>query len=490
MQDFKQRVVKGGMAKVVVQAANLGIRFGSLMILARLLDPRDFGLIGMVTALTGVLNLFRDFGLSSAAVQRVNVTHEQSSTLFWINLSVGAFLSCSLLSLVSAVVSFYHEPRLFGVTALLAMGFVINAAGIQHSALLQRQMRFTTLAMIDVVAAFFSAVVGISMAFLGYQYWSLVGMTLTLPFVTTIGLWTATRWIPGKPRRHVGLRPLMRFGGTVTVNSLLVYVAYNLEKVLLGRFWGAEVIGLYSRSYQLISIPTDSLNSAAGEVIFPALSRVRHDPDVFRSYFLKGYSLVLALTIPIAIGSALFASDLVRVALGPKWVDAPPIFRLLTPTILVFAMINPLGWMLFALGRVGQSLKVACVLSPLVISAYVFGLPYGPRGVAFAFSAILILWVVPHIAWCIKGTPVSGRDILVTVSRPFLSGGVAATIALGVQLSYGQWLSPLLRLIGGSGLLVGVYLFMLLSVMGQKDFYLDLVRSLRSSSKEKAFASA
>ena len=125
---------------------------GSLVLLARLLGPKDFGLVGMVTAFTGVLALFRDFGLSSAAVQRTTVTEEQISTLFWINILFGVLLALVAVAMAPAIAAFYHEPQLFGVTAVLATGFLFNAAGVQHSALLQRQMRFTALAVISVVS--------------------------------------------------------------------------------------------------------------------------------------------------------------------------------------------------------------------------------------------------------------------------------------------------------------------------------------------------
>src|SRR5262249_39079569 len=113
------------------------------------------------------------------------------------------------------------------------------------------------------------------------------------------------RWVPGRPRRQSGLRSLMRFGGTMTLNGLVVYIASNFDKVLLGRFWGAEAIGLYGRAYQLIRIPTDNLNGAIGEVAFAALSRIQNDNDRLKRYFLKGYSLVLAVTLPITVACAL-----------------------------------------------------------------------------------------------------------------------------------------------------------------------------------------
>lgn len=452
------------------------------MVMARLLNPRDFGLVGMVTAFTGVLTLFRDFGLSAATVQRVDVSEYQMSTLFWINLLVGAILSLLAVAIAPFAVSFYHEPHLFWVTIAVGTTFLFNAAGVQHSALLQRQMRFTALAMIEVIGWTGYTLIGISLAMAGYGYWALVGATVASPVVVTTCMWLTTRWIPGRPRRGIGLHSMIRFGGGLTLTGLIVYVAYNFEKVLLGRFWGADAVGLYGRAYQLSNIPTDNLNGAVGEVAFSALSRVRNDPPRFKSYFLKAYSLVLALTIPITIAVALFSPELIAVVLGPKWSDAAPIFRLLSPTILIFAMINPIGWLIFSLGMIGRSLKVAMVLAPLVICGYIVGLPYGPKGVALAYSTVMLLWVVPHVAWGLHGTVVSLRDIAVVVSKPLISGIVAAGFAYVARLILPQLMPRLPQLVLESAILMAIYLGMLLFVMGQKHFYLDLLRGFKKAS--------
>ena len=480
MKDLKEKTIRGGVARMAAQAANFVLRIGSLMVLARMLSPKDFGLVGMVTAFTGILNLFRDFGLSTATVQRSEVSEDQISTLFWINLLVGAILAVLAVALAPAVAEFYHEPRLLWITAVLATSFLFNAAGVQHSAIVQRQMRFTALAVINTVSLIVSTVVAIAMAEWGYGYWALVAMTIAGPLVSTAGLWVAVKWMPGMPRRRAGLRSMIRFGGTITLNGAVMYVAYNLEKVLLGRFWGAEAIGVYGRAYQLVNIPTDNLNSAVGEVAFSALSRVQDDPPRLKSYFLKGYSLVLALTLPITIVCAIFAREAISVLLGPKWTEAVPIFRLLAPTILIFAMINPFSWLLFAIGKVGRSLKIALVIAPLVIAGYVIGLPYGPKGVALGYSVAMALWILPHIAWCVRGTAISFWDVLETLSRPLLSGVVASILPLILEGIYGQQTSPLFRLIAGVTLFLSVYVLMLLYVMGQKVFYVNLIQGLRA----------
>ena len=483
MEDLKNglkgKAIRGGLAKICAQGANFLFRIGTLMIFARLLAPEDFGIVGMVTVVTGVLSLFKDFGLSTATIQRVTISDEQTSTLFWLNLLVGGILWLLSSAIAPILVAFYHEPRLLWVTVALAAGFLFNAAGVQHSALLQRQMRFTALSLIEIISLLASSVVGIYMAVAGLGYWALVGWSVILPAANSVGVWLITAWVPGRPRREVEIRSMVRFGGTITLNSLVVYVAYNLDKALIGRFCGADALGIYGRAYQLISMPTEYINGAFSSVAFSTLSRLQDDQMLLKRYFLKGYTMVLTVTLPITIACALFAEDIILIFLGPKWKDAVVTFRLLVPTVLVFALINPTGWLLFSIGRVGRSLKIALVIAPLVISGYVIGLPYGPNGVAFGFSAMMILWVVPHIAWCINGTMISGRDVLEAVSRPFLSGILAAAFVFGLQLVSGQLMSPLMRLFLGGGVLLCSYLWILLYVMNQKTFYLNLFRELR-----------
>lgn len=478
MKDLKGKALRGGLAKAFAQAATFGLRIGSLAMLARILDPHEFGLVSMVTVITGALSILKDAGLPLATVQRATVTEEQLSTLFWLNVLVGAILTLLTLALAPYVSAFYREPRLVRVTAALAPGFLLSGLGAQHAAILARQMRFTAGAAIDVVAIFVSASVGIGMAVAGYGYWALVGMSLALPAVSSIGAWLVARWVPGPPRRRAGIGSMVHLGGAVTFNSVIVYIAYNVEKVLLGRFWGAEAVGIYGRAYQLINIPTENLNSAVGGVALSALSRLQDDPDRLRNYFLKGYAVVLALTVPATIACAIFAEDIVLVVLGPKWGEAAVILRLLTPTILVFALINPLFWLLFSMGLMGRSVRIALVISPLVIAAYILGLPYGPRGVALAYSAALTAWLLPHIAWCIHGTPISPADMLRAVSKPLISGVSAAVLCLAFRFTVATALPAPARLLVGSALLGGSYLWVLFYAMGQKAVYVDLVRGL------------
>ena len=198
MQDLKERTIRGGAARLASQVATLVVRTGAMVVLARLLDPKDFGLVGMVTAFTGVLSWFRDFGLSAAAVQRADITEDQHSTLFWINVLFGALLAGVTLAAAPAIATFYHEPSLVWVTVVLGTAFLFNAVGIQHSALLQRQMRFTAMAVISLVSLMAGTTVAVAGAAIGYGYWALVASSVMTPLVASIGFWLATGWVPGR----------------------------------------------------------------------------------------------------------------------------------------------------------------------------------------------------------------------------------------------------------------------------------------------------
>ncbi len=480
--DLGAQAVRGGLAKVVTKAIAFAIRIGSMMVVTRLLDPRDFGLVAMVGAVTGIFTLLRDAGLGKVTVQRESMTQEQLSTLFWINTALGGALAISCVALGPVLVAFYREPRLLWISVSLGLGFLLNALGVQHAALLQRQMRFTAEAIVETAALVASTAVAIVMAALGFGYWALVGSALVLPAVTSAGSWLAVRWVPGRPHRGVGLRSMMRFGGTVTLNSALTYVAYNMDKVLLGRFAGAEALGIYGRAYQLVNIPTENLNGAIGVVAFSALSRLQGDAKRFRSYFLKGYSLVLSVTLPITVACGVLAPDIVHVALGPKWTHVVPLLRLLAPTILAFAVLNPTGWLLLSRNLVGRSMRIAAVIAPCVVAAYLVGLPHGAHGVALAFSGVMVVLAVPLTAWAVRETPVSLHDVLDTVRRPLLAGLAAGATTMLALPVISRLAFPLVRLLVGSSLLFAVYAWVLLYALGQKAYYLELFRKITGRS--------
>jgi len=473
--ELRRRTAQGAVASFAFQAANLALRMVSMVVLARILVPEDFGVVGMVTAMTGFIALFKEAGLSNATVQSATITDAQLSALFWINTGVGCFLGLLCLAGAPAVAAFYHEPRLRSITAVMGTTFLFTGVAAQHRAILLRSLRIRMLAIIDVISLVCSIVISLGMALVGFGYWALVANAVIVPAGSAVGVWMAARWVPGRPQRTSGLRRMIAYGGTVTANSVVVYLAYNIDKILLGRFWGAEALGIYGRAYQLLNLPTDSLHTSVGTVAFPTLSRLQNDPDRLRHYFLTIHGFFLAVALPVTVVCGLFADDVVLVLLGPRWREAAQVFRLLAPTILVFALINPLGWLMFAVGQVRRSLNIAVLILFAAVTGYVCGLRMGPQGVALGFSIAMAVVAVPVVVWAKRGTLITNGDAFITVIRP------AGSVLLGAMsaMLVWPWLKhvepPLWRLTLTSSIVFGVHLSVLLFAFGERRAFLKLL---------------
>ena len=447
-----------------------------MVILARLVTPENFGLVGMVAAIIGFLGLFRDAGLSQATIQRAVVTNQQTSTLFWINFAIGLTLALFCAVAAPAVALFYRDDRLLWITVALGSSFIFSGASAQHRALLQREMRLGTLAVVELVASAGSILIGVWMAAIGMGYWALVAMAVSAPAIGMVGMWKVTGWVPGLPSRAAGVRSMLHYGGLLTLNGVVVYAAYNLDKVLLGRVWGAEALGIYGRAYQLISIPTENLHSTIGLVMFPALSRVQDDPTRLRAYFLKGYGLFLSVVMPITVASALFADLIVRVLLGPQWSAAVTVFQLLAPTILALALINPMAYLMQATGRIVRSVKIAFLIAPVVVIGYALGLPWGANGVAMGFSIAMSVLVVPVVMWATHGTMITAGDLLRTAWPPLASTVIAAALAYALGEYIGE-VNPLLKISLVSATLFGAQTMVLYFAMGYGKIYGELLEA-------------
>jgi O-antigen/teichoic acid export membrane protein len=474
--DLKRRTVQGAVFGVCAQGARFVLQMATTMVLARLLSAEDFGLQGMAVVLTNFLLVFSGAGLGAATVNRLEVTQEQLSTLFWINVAVGAGLATLTAALAPALAAFYGEPRLHWISVFLGLTFIFSGLGAQHQALILREMRFVTLAKIDLLSLALSSAAGVVMALLGWRYWALVGMALIGAIVSAVSVWLANPWIPGPPRRRCGVLPMLHFGWLTICNNLIVFVAWNADNVLIGRFWGAQALGLYGRAYQLATLPIHQLNAATTGVAFSALSRIQDDADRLAKSFLRGYSLLLSLTIPITISCAIFAEELVYIILGAKWMEAAPVFRLLTPTGLVFALANPLSSLVMSTGRMGRALAMSAATTPIVLIGIILGLSNGPRGVALGSSLAMALLIIPIAAWSKRGTRITWLDLWKATKQPLMSGLLAGATGLIVKVTLAGTLPPIPCLLMGLGLVFSVYAWSLLIAMGQKNIYMDLLK--------------
>lgn len=221
LANLRGRALSGGFVTGGAQGGRFVLNLVSAMVLARLLVPEDFGLVAMVTTITGFLRIFKDAGLSTATVQKERITQAQVSNLFWVNVLVSLCISILVAAFAPLIAWFYREPRLVAVTLALSITFAISGAVVQHQALLNRQMRYGALAIIDVGSATCGLLVGVTMAGLRCGYWSLVFMQLSTTLCEMLLTLWISRWRPQRPARRCGTRSLLHFGASLTIANFL-----------------------------------------------------------------------------------------------------------------------------------------------------------------------------------------------------------------------------------------------------------------------------
>jgi PST family polysaccharide transporter len=395
LSNLKGHTISSGAVTMSSQAGKFFLSLVSTMILARLLTPRDFGLVAMVTTVTGFLRVFKDAGLSIATVQREKITHAQVSNLFWINVGVSALCTLILAATAPVIARFYHNPRLIPITLFLSVTFLISGSTIQHQALLKRQMRFKALALIEVSSMTVGVLIGVIMALIGCGYWSLVGSSLSMETSGLLLTWLVSRWRPQLPVRRSGIGPLVSFGAHRTAGDFILALARGSDNLLIGRFYGAAAVGLYSRASALLIGPLQQFLGPINAVFMPALCRLQSQPARYRSTFLRLYEAI-ALTGFLFTGLFLaLARPLTLVLLGSKWEQAAVIFGGFTVAALCVPLANASAWLFTSQGR-GQEMFVAQSINACaVILSFIAGLPFGPVGVAIAFSVSNLLVRVP-----------------------------------------------------------------------------------------------
>jgi O-antigen/teichoic acid export membrane protein len=427
--DLKGRSVRGGFWTLISQGAQFVLGSVSTIVLARLLTPADFGIVAMVTAVTSLGVAFADLGLSEATIQRTEITHEQVSTLFWVNVAIGLGLTAVTMLLAPVLAWFYREPRLFNITLVMSLTFLIGGLRVQHTALLKRQMRFSALAIRDVVSSLVGVPVGIILALRGAGYWAIVALPLAMNTTQVALSWAMVRWLPSLPQRGAKVRSLISFGGNVAASYFMTNIVRSADSVLVGWYWGASSLGLYSRAYNLLMLPVRQLNGPAGSVAVPAFSRLQTDPERFARYYLRAINLMIWIAAPIFAFLFVAARPVIVLVLGHKWEQAAPVFQILVISAFGQVMLDSSGWLLISRGLSRRLLKLLLIVSPIMIASFALGLRFGIKGVALSGSLALLAISPWILSFTFRGTNLSLRRLGRAIACPVLVSLVATVIA-------------------------------------------------------------
>lgn len=483
--DLKGRSVRGGAITILAQGSKFVLQLGSTALLARLLTPNDYGLIGMATPIIGFVQLFKDLGLSTATIQRDEINHQQVSTLFWINLLVSGLISLVFAALAPVVAWFYNEPRLLQIVLVLSSIFVFGGLSVQHQALLKRQMRFASIAKIEIISVFGGILTAIVAADYGLGYWALVIMQLATAVINTVGTWLVCSWRPGLPSRNSQVGSMLAFGGNLTGFNCINYFSRNLDNILIGQYWGGGQLGLYSKAYQLVLLPIQQINAPINSVALPLLSRVQSDSQKYAHYYYKFVLGIVFLGMPMVAFSFAVTDKLILFVLGEQWLEAVPIFKFLVPAAFMGTFNLASAWVYQSLGRTDRQLRIGVVMSTLDILIFLVSVRWGAIGVAAAYGLSRPLIWFPRFIYCYYETPLKLKQLATTLARPAFASIFAAVLIMlldSTLLSNTQILLALLI----DGLVYGLLYLAIWTILPQgKQTLMELLQLVKEFKKFK-----
>ena len=431
--DLKGKSIRGGLSSMTAEVLSSVLRIGSTVALARMLLPEDFGLISMVTALTVFAERFKDLGLDVATVQRREITHEQVSTLFWINVGIGLIIMFTVAALSPAVAWFYNNQCLIAITLALSISFLFGGLSIQHLALLRRQMRFAPLAWIQVVSTALSVALGIALAWRGFVYWALVWKEVSRPAFMAGGAWLMCRWRPGVPKLRSGIGSMVRLGRDVTGFNVVYFLSRSLDQILIGRFWGAGSLGLYRQAYQLLMMPMTQVIYPLNSVAVPALTSLQDEPEKFRRYYGKAVSILSFATMPVVVYIGIFSDNFVRLLLGDRWIQSAGILRALAIGAFIQPIANTCGLVMVSCGKTKRYFWWGAMNAISAIVAFGVGIFWGPIGVAIAYAVVTYAILIPCSLYAFKDTPISISLFFRSVSSAAVSSLMMGLLLVVIQ---------------------------------------------------------
>lgn len=409
-------------------AARALLQFGVLAILARLLTPADYGVMGAATVVIGISTIFAQLGVGPAVVQRKELQAEHLDTAFYASLVFGLLTTLLVYLTAPALAALFRLPELAGILRWLSIVFLFTSAGVVPESLLTRELRFDVLARIEVTSYLFSyAVVGVGAAFLGMGVWSLVAAQSTQALMRNVQLFRRHTWRPVGPFRSAAFRDLLHFSGGTTLARLANYAATSGDNLVVGRALGADALGSYGRAYQIMAAPAVLLGNTLEKVLFPALAKVQDRPDQLGRVFHQGIAVLCTIMVPCTVCLYLLAPEIVALLLGPKWTG----------------VVVPLQ--LFATGVL---LRTSMKISNSIIRA---------RGAVFGMVACQVLFAATTIGFAWVGTRwgVEGACLGVFASIALCS---ITTSGLTLALLGAKWIDFLKAHLPGLGLGAVTYL--------------------------------
>lgn len=459
---------------ILQQSGRQLLSLAVFLVLASLLEPRDFGTLAAGMLWLTAVAIFSELGFSVALVQRPQVDSRHLSTTFFINVVLGAVLTAIGVAFSGLAARLFGIPEAQPVFAALSLSLIINSASLTQIALAQKELRFRDLAIRDLFAALVGGIIGIALALRGYGVWSLVAQTLVASAIATCLLWYMARWRPRAGDISLAcLKDISDYSWKMFAYNIFKFVAQNIDRLLIGYLLGPVALGLYTFANKIVIYPIASLRAAVGAYLFPRFSRVQTDLQELQQTFLRVQRVLFSVVLPLMIIVGCSAHEFIPLVFGQKWAAAILLVQILAVVGVLQCLISPTGELMKALNHPGWLFYWA-VLSTLITGASLWlGSFWHVPGIALGLAFAHVIGLLVNVYIADRLIQISGKRLLTTLWPIILSAlllGAVLVLVLQTGLSVGL-------VTMGLSLLLGVLVYM--AMLNRLDK--DLIDTFRQS---------
>ena len=453
-----------------------GVRFVIGIILARLLFPEQFGLIGMLTIFMGVAQAFLDSGFGEALIQKRDPTPTDTCSIFYFNIMVGLVAAALLCLIAPWIAAFFNQPALTPLARAMSLVIVINSFGLIQSTILYKQIDFKALTKVSLTASILSGIIGVTLAAVGFGVWSLVVQQISSAFIQVLLLWFLSAWRPALIFSLKSLRGMFSFGSRLLASGLLDQIFSNIYLIVIGKVFSATDLGLFTRAKNFQELPSNTLSGMVGRVTFPVFSTIQDDPARLKRGMKKALTTLVLVNFPMMIGMAVIAHPMVLVLLTERWAESIPYIQLLS----ILGLLYPLHVinlnLLKALGRSTLFLRLEIIKKVLTVINIAVTWQWGISAMIYGMTTLSVIsyYLNSYYTGVLIGYPIREqlRDLLPYFMTAALMG--LAVYAAGLLTFPNHWFMLLVQIP------VGIVVYVSLCWLFRLPAFMEIWQALRN----------
>jgi O-antigen/teichoic acid export membrane protein len=476
--SLKSKAIIGTSWSLIDNIASSGITFLAGLVLARLLSPHDFGLLGMITVFIAVSNSLIDSGFGQALIRKTDIKPIDYNTVFYFNVVVGIFLYIALFAAAPAISIFFHEPKLILITRVTGTVLIINSVSIIQRTLFTKQIDFRTQTKVSLISSLVSGIIGIGLALKGFGVWSLIVQQLSRQLLSSVFLWVYCSWVPKLEYSFKSFKELFGFGSKLLISGLIDTIYRNIYYLVIGKYYSASELGQYTRAEQFNSIFSSNLTSVVQRVSYPVLSSIHGNDSRLKEAYRKVIKSTMLVSFALMLGLAAIAKSLILILIGEKWIECIPYLQI----ICFGGMLYPLHAInlniLQVKGRSDLFLRLEiikkCIAIPVVAIGILFGIKF--MLVCSVLTSFFAYFLNSYYSAPLLNYPTLDqiKDIIPT----FLVSLIVASLMWSITLiNLNIWLTLAFQITLGLVLMISIYeKLQLFDYLEVKQVLLTLIR--------------